>query len=106
LTPEEWASYPKVYFRRPRGQDGHVYNEGYGVEIAPSEDGDVLWVWDDSWAVTIQHADRHKLASVALARQPYGFTWGDVAALKGVGMTDLADRVAALLPPLEERTEP
>ncbi|MBI4408631.1 MAG: hypothetical protein HY561_02905 [Gemmatimonadetes bacterium] len=59
--------------------------------------------------------DRHALAALALHAQPFGFSWTDVDALVeaigcaaevghanvGVRLYNLADRIAALLPPRE-----
>lgn len=57
---------------------------------------------------------RHALAALALHGQPYGFTWADVDALHDAApevfnahgemrpLLNLAERLAALLPPREE----
>jgi hypothetical protein len=115
LTAEQWAA-PKVFFREKRGGD-----EGYGVEI---EAGGSMWVWDDSWAVTVDAENRHALAALALYKRPFGFTREDVRAIEdgisGIGykcsefhvtsdncgcaseearLRSLADRISALLPP-------
>ena len=60
---------------------------------------------------------RHALAAIALHEQPFGFTWKDVDGLRYLAagidrqhpggmnalgiVSDLADRIAALLPPRE-----
>ena len=55
-------------------------------------------------------AARHATAAVALHGQPFGFTWEDVDGLRmvaqsheafGSAIEDVADRIAALLPPRE-----
>ena len=38
-------------------------------------------------------------AALALHGQPFGFTWEDVERCRDLGLNDLADRIAALLPP-------
>lgn len=70
-----------------------------------------------------RYLDRHATAAVCLHGQPFGFTWEDVDLLRGAAdywrpqdgdarewdgfaarqqaMRDLADRIAALLPPRE-----
>ena len=59
--------------------------------------------------------ERHALAALALHGQPFGFTWDDVDDLREIApgfhhrgdgqveraLLDLADRIAALLPPRE-----
>lgn len=114
LTPEEWATLPlKVYFRPPKWRTAlgysHMVDEGWGIEL--HEDG-ALWVWDDSWAVSLAAGHRHAVAAVALHGQPFGFTREDVVALLGMAMggvdpeyqeavcRSLASRIEALLPPL------
>jgi hypothetical protein len=57
--------------------------------------------------------DRHALAALALHGQPFGFTHEDVDELReayeadpllvGRDVLDIADRIAALLPPREDR---
>ena len=88
--------------------------------------------WAERW---VDPDDPHQIAALALHDQPFGFTWEDVDALRGVGrglaefmrnygtghgiispaaeramreamasalfLPDLADRIAALLPPRE-----
>lgn len=58
----------------------------------------------------LMDSDRHWLGAVALQGQPFGFTWADVEALRAwdprnyeAELRNLADRIAALLPPRETR---
>lgn len=106
LTPEEWAG-PQPHIRRldllifedpaPEGGDC-VICEDHGPDA-------------ESGRAVILPEDRHALAALALHGQPFGFTWGHVDALREViadatganlgPLHDLADRIAALLPPRE-----
>lgn len=84
LTPEEWEEYDKPKLDR----DIECATHEVGYYTPPS---------------------RHGLAALALHEQPFGFTWGDVDFLRmdaedsptahaGI-LRELADRIAALLPP-------
>lgn len=95
LTPEGWATMERVGFVAAGGAklEGGVLSlyETDGGELDPSE--------------------RHELAALALHDQPFGFSWEDVDRLRGACLDergtetteaqlhDLADRIAALLPP-------
>ena len=81
----------------------------------PSEN--MLWAFDDSWAVTLPAGRRHALAALCLHGQPFGFTREMCEAIRelvrrlGAVDPDLghvfmigealetADRIEALLPP-------
>lgn len=88
LTPEEWA---------------RVLPEASDYALGAAEDANM---GADSW---------HGVAALALYGQPFGFTWEMVEALRHGGewgawrsddnediLRSIADRIAALLPPLEE----
>lgn len=111
LTPEEWRK------RRAESRD-----EDYpcvSFKVPPVEDygRDVLKIKTPADLV-LEPPDRHALAALALHGQPFGFTWEDVDELRenwslgvqGVKLSrefadSLADRIAALLPPREERID-
>lgn len=84
LTPEQWASTPKVYFREPtsRYPNGPIDEAtSYGVELV-AKNG--LAVWDDSWGLTVGATERHALAALALHGQPFGFTHEMLDGLKAL----------------------
>jgi hypothetical protein len=101
LTAEEWE--------RGESDDAFFTPESWG-NAPPGE----LWVFDDSHGST-RIMDRHGLAALALHEQPFGFTHRDMDILRDVAelcteqgrdahtfrLSDLADRIAALLPPEE-----
>ena len=84
LTPEQWEEYDKPKLDR----DIECATHEVGYYTPPS---------------------RHGLAALALHEQPFGFTWGNVDLLRTVAedspaahaerLRELADRIAALLPP-------
>ena len=74
--------------------------------LTPTEKSEIAEV------VILPEGDPHALAALALHGQPFGFTWDDVELLRMFGngdpmphirqqCNDLADRIAALLPPRE-----
>ncbi len=77
LTEDQWRV-GQVMFRRPRGR----YDEGYGIErsVGPSDDAGTLWVWDDSWGLTLDRNTQHATAALCLYGQEFGFTVEDVIA--------------------------
>lgn len=109
LTPEEWAGEQPAMNR----DDVLIYHD------PPPRGGGCIGITDrdpdDPSSVVILPEHRHALAALALHGQPFGFTWEDVDLLReearseyaipdGMGFTgqellDLADRIAALLPP-------
>jgi hypothetical protein len=103
LAPEEWAS-------GMADREVMIFGERYGLKSG--------LVLDDGEAVGVSGRDRHAVAAFALYGQPYGFTWEDVQLLRSIAKgpnamgnyfiaglhpraADLADRIAALLPPAE-----
>lgn len=88
------------------------------AEVAEGSEGK-LHIGCGHIGVTVQQADRAKLAALALHGQPFGFTQADVERLMGLArwlqdrapedlwfvgsgdIRDLANRIAALLPPGE-----
>lgn len=102
LTPEEWAA----------ALDRYLLRDGYMIGIREADRVQLSAGLDDF--NDVHGVDRQALAAVALHEQPFGFTWEDVDALRGtaedyeyraitpdpfVELNDLADRIAALLPP-------
>lgn len=102
LTAEEWG---KQHAERP------------ALEVDWSGDR-VVDIGNNAWDTTSGHegGDRHAIAAACLYGQPFGFTWEDVRILRGWAeteaefdvslgerpcdrMANLADRIAALLPP-------
>lgn len=117
LTPEQWAV--KHYNLKDFDSDIQVFppDPVMGrVEETLSVGG---CCYDYSYHHSYHHdAARHALAALALVGQPFGFTWDDVDALHRVVQSsvgdwtpnnselralDIADRIAALLPPREAK---
>ena len=90
LTPEEWANLAVDY-----GPDSDMRKEG----------DDIVVTYDSRMACV--YLEPYQTAALCLHEQPFGFTRADVEQLKTwTGLTDgptqlfdLADRIAALLPP-------
>lgn len=107
LTPAEWAGDPYPVVER---------GEERVVRIGKNEP---LGITDENGTAWVERPDtRHALAALSLWRATFGFSWGDVDRLRDVAEThaaesgddwqddvgplkDLADRIAALLPPRE-----
>lgn len=103
LTPDEWGS-PVVKRRE------------FEFEREPSGALTVTSGWE---GVTLFPDDtHHALAALCLHGQPFGFTWDDVDLIRSMDelisedrggpleASDLADRLAALLPPRDPPTTP
>jgi hypothetical protein len=93
LTAEQWAA---LELRAVTGDAAVDEDDGY------LHTQDVLWVGKE----------RQGIAALALHGQPFGFTWEDVDRLRYIaervpmervgddeGLSNIADRIAALLPP-------
>ena len=104
LSAEQWSSGKRIMFREGK------YDEGYGVEGMETTGN--AYVFDGSWAVSLDADVRHPLAAVCLYKQPYGFTWRDVDLIRALAtwlppewreseasFRSIADRIEALLPP-------
>lgn len=106
LTPEEWGG--------PGAVPGKV-SPGIG-RVVKAGDSVGLELFKPKVQAKIPEALRHALAALCLHDHPFGFTWEDVDELRreaewcrtkshnlGVAenLEDLADRIAALLPPRE-----
>ena len=104
LTVEEWRER-----RANRGGYEVAVDEEGGLTITQRLYGD--WGQPDSIQVTLPREASAVLAALALCGQPFGFTWGDVHALREClwsseeGRQELRavghviERIAALLPP-------
>jgi hypothetical protein len=103
LTPEQWAA--QLW---ESGSEDPIQSGPEGVFV-----GDCVSVGGVETP-----AARHAIAALALHGESFGFTWADVDLLRtladnhadrlegyGVPHRDLADRIAALLPPREEGKE-
>lgn len=102
MSPEEW--------KQGETGDGQVFR----TPRSWVSDPDALWVSDESHGST-RVKDRHATAALCLHGQPFGFTWEDVSLLRDEAasaadrdmggmyraLNNLADRIAALLPPRE-----
>lgn len=110
LTPEEW-------------KQAHETPEGLYVQAVPvylftpiDEDGEPIREHSERLS-RIKHERRHEIAALCLLEQPFGFTWEDEQLLRVVmehvqheewgeswvdDLTDLADRIEALLPPRDD----
>lgn len=117
LTPEQWAARAIV-------GDSDGWGPAQEARTTPSqpENAECMRHWVDgrlrvtceecvTWhfGASFDAKGRHAVAALALHEQPFGFTWDDVAMLRILAsppdappyfpMLDLADRIAALLPP-------
>lgn len=107
LTLDQWRS-------GKHGEPGLIRlgNDSLAVEAERSRDlfemhiAGGLGLRIDGKLGALERKDCHALAALALYRQPFGFTRGDVRMLRNAGerakhfpMLYLADRIAALLPP-------
>lgn len=112
LTPGEWAGRdapphnPGPSIARPG--EGYIPTAAHGAGIS-QHDG-TPYVWDQSQSVDVPADIRHAVAALTLHGQPFGFTWADVDLLRNrmtpptprdLALGELADRIAALLPPRE-----
>lgn len=125
LTREEWTAL-KIY-RDPSSEADAVWEAGIYPSRTPpylvSDPPDCLALkigvgiqWngtaDRKWCYPSE-SERHALAALCLHEQPFGFTQQDVAMLRQeaddewpashemhAALTNLADRIAALLPPV------
>jgi hypothetical protein len=96
LTPEEWATKGVG-----RTDEWYAFIASDGTLVVDST--------GHYHERSIDDEDRHALAALALAGQPFGFTWEDVDAARYIAgdspdkpsriLRSLADRIAALLPP-------
>lgn len=105
LTVEEWSGGRLTFVSEPRLV---LHDDGDGLECVVYDGPEYL---DSSVADKLKVADwdnqgRHAIAVLALHGQPFGFSREDVAllrkwhGLKGIpAFADLAERIAALLPP-------
>lgn len=111
LTAEEWAKRHVVW--EVDDSDGWAHIE----DVSMSETDSLVYVgvFDDKGLATAgTYVDRYKCAALCLHGQPYGFKREHVEMLRGVScldapfrachteLNDLADRIAALLPPEDE----
>lgn len=115
LTAEEWAAWRS---RNPvNGHSEWVEIEGGSACVEPG--GVVISGQGTDYTplVLSKPESRHALAAALLDGQSFGFTWADVDLLRDAGraedpyfdlptcnaISDLADRIAALLPPRGDR---
>jgi len=86
LTPEEWARLLRV----------PDWDDRPPVPIVPA-------AFDYYERACRDLSDLHRIAAEVLHGQPFGFDWADVDGLRILApeLWDLADRIAALLPPRE-----
>jgi hypothetical protein len=109
LTPEEWATPPDPAWPH-HALTSTTYALRPGLTVSLWSDGDLLVEGKDDTSISVVESARHALAALALHGQPFGFTHADVGNLRMaaelVGSTrasalllDLAERLAALLPP-------
>lgn len=118
LTPEQWTT--RDYRQAARVLD-HWAHEGaapgqaddtteYVAKLGINSTGSVIAMNRAHDQVLVPPPARAALAALALAEQPFGFTHGDLAALRraadlvedqelATSLGDLGDRLAALLPP-------
>lgn len=106
LTPEEWGAVRAWPGVQRRGE--HTFLQLLGEEVYYEREG----------AAISFEEDRHALAALALHGKPFGFEPAHVSALRGVArshyemedggfffmgrlLNEIADRIAALLPPEE-----
>lgn len=100
LTPEEWY---RPTLDHAQGIDASHF------ALAP---GGKCYLFDREGSYELDSEERHASAAICLYGQPFGFTWKDVEALRALDATilgpglfravqNLADRIAALLPPRE-----
>lgn len=104
LTPEEWAT---GVVAGDEDEESASIADGAVICSGPSPDDEFVW-----GSAMFTGPRRHALAALALHGQSFGFTWEDVDALRDAADSpdltggwlyeDLADRIAALLPPREE----
>ena len=94
LTPEEW-----------RG----ILHGGQRIEVGGDlvvglYEGEFYAATDSGLAGATAEDRRSAVAALALADQPFGFTWEDADLLRELAteyplLSSIADRIAALLPP-------
>lgn len=123
LTPEQWES--RDYRQVARDLDGWAEKAGSGAEdtteyvakLGLDNTGSVVAMNRAHDRVLIPPPARPALAAFVLAEQPFGFRGADVVALRraakaardadlAAALGDLADRLAALLPPATGRGDP
>ncbi len=117
LTPEQWEA--RDYRQAARELDSWAKQAGrqaaddsteYVAKLGLDENGSVIAMNRAHEKVLVPPPARAALAAFALAKQPFGFTREDVAALRAAAeavedtgiarsLQNLASRVEALLPP-------
>jgi hypothetical protein len=117
LTPEQWEA--RDYRQVARELDRWAQSETgaadddateYVAKLGLSGSGSVIVMNRAHDRVLVPPPARAPLAALALAKQPYGFTSGDVQAVlqaaartedaaAAAGLRDLGQRIQALLPP-------
>ena len=101
LTPDQWRQRSAAFEKDDRDDDASPDKRTFHLDDS-DQTGDLVIACDDCDGGTmVRREQRHAVAALALYNMPFGFTWEMVDAILAADtrMTDVAYRIAALLPP-------